>query len=177
MRCKNCKQKFEPKQFNRKFCYIEECIDAYFEYLKKQAAKKWNKEKKIRKEKLKTVQDLLKEAQIVFNKYIRLRDKGLPCISCQNPNPKKINAGHYISSGKSKYLTFNLYNVNIQCEYCNTYKHGNLIEYRINLIKKIGIKKVEYLEANRHKTKKYTRQELISIIDEYKKKIKKMNKN
>ena len=172
MRCKNCKEKFEPKQFNRKFCYKDECIDAYFEYLKKQAEKKWNKEKRIRKEKLKTVQDLLKEAQIVFNKYIRLRDKGMPCISCQNPKPKKINAGHYISSGKSKFLTFNEDNVHLQCEYCNTYKHGNPIDYRINLIKKIGIDRVEYLENNRHKTKKYTREELYEIIDKYKKKIK-----
>ena len=172
MRCKNCKEKFEPKQFNRKFCYKDECIDVYFEYLKKQAEKKWNKEKKIRKEKLKTVQDLLKEAQIVFNKYIRLRDKGMPCISCQNPKPKKINAGHYIASGKSKFLTFNEDNVHLQCEYCNTYKHSNSIDYRINLIKKIGVDRVEYLENNRHKTKKYTREELYEIIDEYKKKIK-----
>ena len=137
MRCKNCKEKFEPKQFNRKFCYKDECIDAYFEYLKKQAEKKWNKEKKIRKEKL-----------------------------------KKINAGHYISSGKSKFLTFNEDNVHLQCEYCNTYKHGNPIDYRINLIKKIGVDRVEYLENNRHKTKKYTREELYEIIDEYKKKVK-----
>ena len=137
MRCKNCKEKFEPKQFNRKFCYKDECIDAYFEYLKKQAEKKWNKEKKIRKEK-----------------------------------PKKINAGHYISSGKSKFLTFNEDNVHLQCEYCNTYKHGNPIDYRINLIKKIGVDRVEYLENNRHKTKKYTREELYEIIDKYKKKVK-----
>ena len=176
MRCKNCKEKFEPKQFNRKFCYKDKCIDAYFEYLKKEAAKKWNKEKKIRKEKLKTVQDLIKEAQIVFNKYIRLRDKNTPCISCRNPVPKKINAGHYISSGKSKFLTFNEDNVHLQCEYCNTYLHGNLVEYRINLINKIGIDKVKYLEDQRHVIKKYTRQELIDIIDKYKENIKKMKK-
>ena len=42
MRCKNCKEKFEPKQFNRKFCYKDDCIDAYFIHLKKEAAKKWN---------------------------------------------------------------------------------------------------------------------------------------
>jgi|TARA_R100000081_G_C4777739_1_gene149588 hypothetical protein len=174
MRCKNCKEKFEPKQFNRKFCYKDDCINAYFEYLKKQAAKKWNKEKKIRKENLKTVQDLLKEAQTVFNRFIRLRDNGLPCISCQNPNPKKVNAGHYISSGSCKYLTFHLDNVHLQCEYCNTYLHANLVEYRINLIKKVGLDRVLYLENSRHKTKKYTRQELYEIINKYKKEIKKL---
>ncbi|QDP51085.1 MAG: putative protein ninG [Prokaryotic dsDNA virus sp.] len=169
MRCKNCKEKFEPKQFNRKFCYKDECIDAYFEHLKKEASKKWNREKKKRKEKLQTTQELMKVAQTIFNKYIRLRDKGNPCISCGNPVPKKINAGHYIASGKSKFLTFNEDNVHLQCEYCNTYLHGNLLDYRINLIKKIGIDRVQYLEENRHKTKKYTREELKKVQKKYKK--------
>jgi len=172
MRCKNCKSKFEPKTFNRKFCYKDECIDAYFEHLKKEAAKKWNREKKKRKEQLQTVQDLLKVAQSVFNKWVRLRDEGMPCISCQNPVPKKVNAGHYIASGKSKYLSFNEDNVNLQCEFCNTYKHGNLIDYRINLIKKIGLQRVEQLENDRHIVKKYTREELKEVIKKYKAKIK-----
>ena len=172
MRCKNCKEKFDPKQFNRKFCYKDACIDAYFEHLKKQASKKWNKEKKIRKEKLQTTQDLMKIAQTTFNKWIRLRDKNTPCISCRNPVPKKVNAGHYIASGKSKFLTFNEDNVHLQCEYCNTYLHGNLLDYRINLINKIGIERVEYLENNRHKVKRYTKQELREIISVYKIKVK-----
>ena len=69
-------------------------------------------------------------------------------------------------------MTFNEDNVHLQCEYCNTYKHGNPIDYRINLINKIGVDRVEYLENNRHKTKKYTREELYEIIDKYKKKVK-----
>tara|TARA_R100000664_G_C2750700_1_gene138024 strand:- start:1132 stop:1659 length:528 start_codon:yes stop_codon:yes gene_type:complete len=171
-RCKHCKEKFEVKSFNRKFCYKDECIDAYFEHLKKEQQKKWRKEKKIRKEKLKTIQDLMKEAQKIFNSYIRLRDSKLNCVSCDKPTKKKSNASHYIASGKSKFLTFNEDNVHKSCEFCNTYKHGNLIEYRIRLIKKIGIERVEYLEENRHKIKKYTRAELYEIIDKYKKKIK-----
>ena len=169
MKCKNCKVVFEPRQFNRKYCTKDECNDLYFEFLKKQAQKKWNKEKKIKKENLQTVQELIKLTQIVFNKWIRKRDKGKPCISCKNPTPKKVNAGHYIASGKSKFLTFNEDNVHLQCEYCNTYLHGNLLDYRINLIEKIGIERVEYLECNRHKTKKYTREELKEIMEKYKK--------
>jgi len=171
MKCKNCKDVFEPRQFNRKYCTKDECNDLYFEFLKKQAQKKWNKEKKIKKENLQTVQELMKLTQIVFNKWIRKRDKG-PCISCKNPTPKKVNAGHYIASGKSKFLTFNEDNVHLQCEYCNTYLHGNLLDYRINLIEKIGIERVLYLEDNRHITKKYTRSELLTISDKYKKLLK-----
>jgi len=169
MKCKNCKVVFEPRQFNRKYCTKDECNDLYFEFLKKQAQKKWNKEKKIKKENLQTVQELMKLTQIVFNKWIRKRDNGKPCISCKNPTPKKVNAGHYIASGKSKFLTFNEHNVHLQCEYCNNFLSGNLLDYRINLIEKIGIERVEYLEDNRHKTKKYTREELKEIMEKYKK--------
>lgn len=171
MKCKNCKAIFKPKQFNRKYCTADECNDLYFEFLKKQAQKKWNKEKKIKKENLQTVQELLKLTQIVFNKWIRSRDKNTPCISCRNPVPKKVNAGHYIASGKSKFLTFHEDNVHLQCEYCNTYLHGNLLDYRINLIEKIGLERVQYLEDNRNKTKKYTREELKEIMQKYKKSI------
>jgi len=177
MRCKNCRDKFEPRQFNRKFCYKDECNDLYFEYLKEQMFKRIRKETIQKKKDLLTVQDLLKSTQKIFNSYIRERDKGNPCISCNNPNPKKVNAGHYISSGKSKYLTFNESNVHLQCEYCNTHLHGNLLEYRINLIKKIGLEKVEELEANRHITKKYLRSELLEITDKYKKLLKKIKKS
>ena len=114
----------------------------------------------------------MKSTQIVFNSWIRKRDAGQPCISCKNPTPKKVNAGHYIASGKSKFLTFNEHNVHLQCEYCNTFLSGNLLEYRINLIEKIGIEKVEYLEENRHITKKYLRSELLAIIEKYKKLLK-----
>ena len=172
MKCKNCKDVFEPKQFNRKYCTKDECNDLYFEFLKSQMFKKLNKETKAKKKKAETVQSLMKSTQIVFNSFIRQRDVGQPCISCQNPTPKKVNAGHYIASGKSKFLTFNEDNLHSQCEYCNTHLHANLIEYRIHLIKKIGLEKVEYLEENRHITKIYSRSELIDITEKYKKLLK-----
>ena len=49
MKCKNCKDKFEPRQFNRKYCTKDECNNLYFEFLKAQALKKWSKEKKVKK--------------------------------------------------------------------------------------------------------------------------------
>ena len=91
-KCKNCKDIFEPKQFNRKYCTKDECNNLYFEFLKSEQKRKWNKEKKVKKENLQTVQELLKLAQVVFNKWIRKRDQenNLPCISCLNPKPKKV---------------------------------------------------------------------------------------
>ena len=113
-RCKNCRDKFEPIHFNAKYCSKDECRKVWIETAK---VKQWTKEKKARKEKLETVQDLMKKAQKVFNTWIRKRDKGLNCISCNKPC-KKENAGHYFSSGGHKNVTFNEDNVHLQCEYC-----------------------------------------------------------
>lgn len=174
MRCKECKKNFEVKYFLQKFCLKKDkCIAAHIEYARKQTLKDWGKKKAIIKDSLLTVQDLLKSTQKVFNTYIRERDKGKPCISCKK-EPKKINAGHYYSSGGHKNLTFNECNVWLQCEYCNTYLHGNLIEYRKNLIKKIGKIKVDWLDENAHVTRKFTRDELKEIAEKYKEKTKEL---
>ena len=171
MKCKNCKDKFEPRQFNRKYCTKDECNNLYFEFLKAQALKKWSKEKKVKKENLQTVQELMKVAQVVFNKWIRQRDKGELCISCQKP-PKKANAGHYFSSGGHKNVTFNEDNVHLQCEYCNTFLHGNLLNYQVEIQKKIGADRLILLHEEAHKTRKFTRDELHEIIKKYKNKLK-----
>ena len=48
-------------------------------------------------------------------------------------------------------------------------KHGNLIEYRKGLIKRIGIEKVEFLERNDHEPLKLTTDEIKAEIKKYKK--------
>ncbi len=174
-RCKQCKELFDPKYFLQKHCLLkDECIKAHVELSKKKASKEWKQRKKVLKEELTTVQQLMKLAQVVFNTYIRTRDKGQPCISCGNPEPKKVNAGHYYSSGGHKNITFHEDNLHLQCEYCNTYLHGNLIEYRKNLLIKIGKKRVKWLDDNAHVTRKYTREELRELIKTYKEKTKKV---
>lgn len=177
-RCRNCKDKFVQYQFNNKFCKEIDCQVQKSLYLvekmQQQKLKEINKDVKQRKEKLKTTSDYLKELQVVFNKWVRARDKGLNCISCNKP-AKKENAGHYRSVGSSPTLRFEPLNVHLQCEYCNTYQHGNLIPYRQNLIKKIGIDLVEWLETE-HEPKHYSKPELIIMKEEYKEKIKQLNK-
>jgi len=168
MRCKNCKEKFEPKTFLQKYCNNEECIRVFVEEAK---AKTWKKTKAKMKADLMTLQDYLKLAQITFNKYIRLRDKGNVCISCQKL-PKKENAGHFWNANNHWNVRFNEDNVHLQCEHCNTFLSGNLINYRENLLKKIGADKFNLLDAEAKKTRKFTKEELKEIIDIYKKKIK-----
>lgn len=144
------------------------CLDAWIQEAK---IKNWKKTKKKMQENLETIQDLVKAAQIVFNKYIRLRDKHELCISCKQI-PKKSNAGHFYNANNHWNVRFDENNVHLQCEHCNTFLSGNLIEYRSNLINKIGLEQLTLLEAKAMKTRKFTKDELKEIINTYKKKIK-----
>jgi hypothetical protein len=44
-------------------------------------------------------------------------------------------------------LRFNTYNCHKQCAPCNNHLSGNLVEYRANLINKIGQARVDWLEG------------------------------
>jgi 5-methylcytosine-specific restriction endonuclease McrA len=172
-RCKNCKQKFEPVRFNQKFCFDTECVKVWVSEAKDQ---NWKKTKKKMKAEIETVQELMKAAQIVFNKYIRERDKAQSCISCGKTINGVRHASHYLSSGGHSNVRYNEDNVWVSCYKCNVMLSGNQIEYRKRLINKIGSDRVEWLEKNGSLVKKWTRTELIELIKKYKEKIKQLEK-
>jgi len=174
MRCKNCKDKFIPVHFLQKFCFKDECKTVWIETEK---AKQWVKEKAERKEKLETVQDLMKKAQKVFNEFIRLRDKDRECISCGTKLKGKYDAGHYFSSGGHKNITFNEDNVHGQCVYCNQHRHGNLIAYQVGIEKRIGGERLLKLHEKAHLEYKPTREELRYLINFYKEKVAELKKD
>lgn len=131
---------------------------------------------KKRREAIKTIPDLIKEAQHAVNSYIRLRDAGLPCISCGKPPTDPgfhvgRDAGHYRSVGSASHLRFNEDNIHAQCVRCNQWKAGNAVDYRIRLIERIGLERVERLEHD-NEPHKWTREELIQIKETYKNKLK-----
>jgi len=131
--------------------------------------------KKLQK---KSVSQLKKIATFHFNKYIRLRDQDLFCVSCNKPS-NTYHAGHYFSQGSNPGIKFNLDNVNKQCVKCNFYLHGNLIEYTENLKKKIGLERYEKLVFIKDQYKrtnfKWDRFFLIEIIKTYIEKNKNFN--
>ena len=170
MRCKKCKDKFEPIRFNHKFCLKDECIKAFVEEVK---TRQWKETKTRMKNDLKTTQDWLKEAQTIFNKYVRLRDMGLVCVSCQQP-PKKKNCGHYFSQGGHSNVRFDEDNCHLQCEHCNTFLSGNLLNYQIGIQKRIGAQKLLELQERAHVTKKWSIEELKEIIKTYKTKVREL---
>lgn len=174
--CKTCKDKFIPKYFLQKYCMVhDECIKAFSTWVGEQNKKKIDKaikqDIKERKEKLMSHKDYIKLLQVVFNTYIRLRDKHLPCISCGTFKAEEFHAGHYIAT-TYQYLRFDEANVHKQCSKCNTYLRGNSIPYRIELIKRIGLKEVERIENDRHKRLEMTITQIKEKMIHYKKLIK-----
>lgn len=120
---------------------------------------------------------LLKIAEEAVNTCIRHRDWKVDhfiCISCSKPKPRnQMHAGHFYSVGGHSYLRYNEDNIHGQCAACNTYKGGNLLPYRINLIKKIGQERVDELEKWHKFSKTWDKLELVAIIQLYREKIKK----
>jgi len=175
-RCKECNELFTPTRQMQPCCsmkcnidYSTKNLDVLVAHGAKNRAKEANKKKKESKSKDKQV--LLKLAQTVVNKYVRLRDKNKPCCSCGHIGDRQIHAGHYESAGGNQHQRFYTLNIHSQCSICNNHLSGNLVPYRKFMIAKYGIEKVEEIE-NDHSTKKYTVEYLQKLIKVFRKKIK-----
>jgi len=178
--CKNkhCKKKFEPKGDNQIVCSVD-CTIEYIVQLREKKEKEnhlkiYRKNKKI-KDSLKTLSQHKKELQILVNKFVQIRDRGKNCISCNRPDEgKKRDAGHFWSQGGNPSVRFDLDNIHVQCVRCNRDLHGNLLDYRPGLIKKIGRVRFEMLAHYRTQTIKFTIPEIILLKEEYKEKLRKL---
>lgn len=167
-----CKKKFTPERPMQTTCHYS-CAIEYSKELKEKRARKAKQEYKRS-----DIQELKKIAQVICNKYIRLRDQDKPCISCGyvlNNGNRQVHAGHYIAQGKSSLLRYDERNIHAQCAQCNTFLHGNLAEYRINLIQRAGIETVETLENITDHTRQWKAWELKEIIDTFKAKTKELD--
>lgn len=168
-KCRWCKNKFTPKNSMHTACSTLCAMKISKLQAIKKENKAWGESKKVLKEKTMTLSDYEKEAKRVFQKWVRKRDQHLDCISCGKPS-NRYDAGHYFDAGTYSGLIFNHDNCNKQCSnFCNRLNHGNKANYRIGLIKKIGLERVLWLEENKDRLKdyKYTKSELIEIKNKY----------
>jgi len=183
--CKWCKQKFTPDRPKQTCCCIE-CAESYG---KKTTAKAEairsaadRKTIRIRKEAIKTRPKLIAELGVEFRAWVRARDEGKPCISCDKPLIKTgklggdYDAGHYRSVGSAKHLEFDERNVHGQCKYCNDQLKSNPQGYRPRLIERIGLEAVLALEAD-HEPRKYSKDDIRQMKETYKSKLKELRKN
>lgn len=171
--CKICKTKFTATFDNIRWCCPEHGAQYAMQELDKKREKQrvakekeertaWRKRKAAVKS-LKHWEDL---TQRVVNDFTRERDHELPCISCGTFTTVQWEAGHYRSRGKASHLRYVEDNINKQCHHCNVQLSGNQQQYRINLIAKIGVERVEALENN-NTPHRYTIEELEAIRKHY----------
>lgn len=185
--CRNatCSIKFVPQRLGQAVCSPACALatkDVNQQKARKSLAQVERREIKVRKEKLKSRADHLREAQAAVNEFIRLRDAHLPCISCDSlPNDHDLmtgsrwDAGHYRSVGACPELRFEPLNIHRQCVRCNRNLSGNAVEYRIRLVLRIGAEKVDWLEGP-HPARKYTVEEIKAIKADYRAKTRELKR-
>lgn len=150
--CKNpdCRERYVPEKPFQEACGIPcAIVVGGIKTEKKRQAEKKEQRREIReaKQRLKTASEVAKEAQTAFNRFIRLRDYHQPCISCGVSGDRKWDAGHYRSQGNNPALRFDEDNTHKQCVPCNQHLSGNLVDYRIGLIARVGQEAVDRLEG------------------------------
>jgi hypothetical protein len=178
-KCRICPTKFTPRNSLQIVCSPACAIQhakKQSERKKKQseasARREWNKRKADVKP-LKHWEDL---TQRVVNDYItKGRDVNEPCISCGTWETVQWEAGHFRSRGAASHLRYNEDNLHKQCNHCNRHLSSNAINYRINLIAKIGPERTLALENN-NTPHRYTREELDSIRKLYRAKFRELKK-
>ena len=160
-KCKVCGEKITPTFSSfQKTCNATQCLIAFGKTERTRINRKETKESKRDRS------YWMRRCQTEFNKYIRNRDKKDPCISCNRHHDGQYHAGHYKTVGGHPALRFEEDNCHKQCSVCNNYKSGNLSEYRSNLLIKIGLERVEWLEGP-HDPVKYTIEDLQEMLSKY----------
>lgn len=175
IKAEGCEGKYTPFNSLQKCCKNIPCAA---EAGRIAVEKKERKRQAQARESIKPRKDWMKEAQAAFNKWVRLRDTGKPCISCGITNPPMTSGGqwdcgHFLSVGSHPELRFEPRNAYRQCKKCNggsgrfAAKARTVGEkYRENLIARKGLALVEWLEGP-HQPQKYTIEQLKEIKSMY----------
>lgn len=158
-KCPICTTEYIPRSSLQKVCHNYKCAMEFNRQVdERNAAREIRKQERLqrddlrqRRERLKGKSEWNREAQAAVNKFIFWRDYGDPCIACGKPlnygvRGGAVDASHYRSRGAAPWLRFNVFNNNAGCVHCNRDLSGNLIPYRINLIEKFGLHRVERIE-------------------------------
>ena len=183
LKCCGCKDRFDATtmlKFNNSTFHSFDCATAYARKKSDRDAKaKVKKDKRDHTAAKRRLRDndkplQTKTAQIVFNAFIRARDRALPCISCGTTSPVKYDAGHYKTTKAYPELRFDERNCHKQCsKYCNVENSGNILKYRLGLIDRFDVGIVDYLEGP-HEPKRYTIENLKTIQKWFKRKTKRL---
>ena len=153
---RTCRAPFVPTQGFQSLCSPECGVQiARDKQQKERTALAKIERKAIREaeERIKPRAAYMKEAQMVINRYVRLRDAHLGCVSCERPATwqGQWHASHFRSRGAAPHLRFNLHNIHKACSICNNHLSGNIMGYRPELVRRIGEERVAMLEASQER--------------------------
>jgi len=179
--CRQCKSAFTPWSTLTVVC-SPKCAIAYGEAkAQRREATARRKLKQYRNQQKKDFlakdrSHQLRLTQAAFNAWIRARDHYQPCISCDS-SKGLMHAGHYRSVGAAPEIRFHPRNAHKQCAQCNSsgMKSGNVVEYRIRLVRRIGVDLVEWIEGP-HEPVRWTCEELMMIRGAYRAAIRRLEK-
>ena len=188
-KCKVCRTEYAPTKPMQTVCGHECALSLAISKRAKaeKAAKvKEHREDKAKRESQKTRSQWLAEAKKAIQKFRRLDElsMGSGCMSCGR-SQKEVqgtdgwkpggawDGGHYMSKGARPELALEPLNIWLQCKSCNSGSHYHArkgytvnASFRTNLIERLGIHQVEWLEG-KHEAKHYDIDELKAIKAKY----------
>jgi hypothetical protein len=97
-------------------------------------------------------------------------DYGRCCTCGKVIHWQEGDAGHF-QGGRGNSVLFHDKGTHLQCKECNGPKSGEQYKYGLYLEKRYGIEEVKYQQQLRYQTKKYSKQDFIKMIEDYKEKI------
>lgn len=174
-KCRTCGSAFNAASTTASACSVPCAVQQGRKQLRRSqdmARRAQRRENAERKSALLTRRDWVRRAQAAFNAYIRERDRLQLCICCGQPLTLDaigggFDCGHYRSVGSAPHLRFHEDNAHAQRKQCNRYGAGRAVDYRLGLIRRIGLERVEALESDQE-PRKWTIPDLMEIERNYK---------
>ena len=122
----------------------------------------------------KSVTQLKTQAWKLCSEYVRKRDAdwrgNVTCITCMYKSHwKDMDAGHFIPSRVNGIL-FDTRGIYAQCKQCNM-NGGNPVPYYKIMLRLHGQDVIDELQKQKDTPKRFTKEELIEIIEDFKEKL------
>ena len=121
---------------------------------------------------------LVKELDAVYSRYLRHKHADfsgyVQCYTCGTKKPiKEMQCGHF-QSRRSMSTRFHLNNTRPQCVKCNMFSQGEQLLFYKHLCQEIGEKATEEVILLAKTSIKFSREELMEMIADYKNKLKQL---
>ena len=183
-KCPECGSRYTPARPELKTCGNLDCKISFADKVAAKAARKREKAQRAldaaKLEALQPIKYWKAKLKTVMHLYVRLRDEGKPCISCDTILLRlgrvggDYDAGHARSVGSAKHLEFDAdRNIHGQCKRCNDHKAGNYAEYCRRLPARIGQEAYDALMSDQQ-ARHYTIEQLQQLIETYKQKVREL---